>query len=111
MDIFNWQIDLQSASRKRAVGVNVVKFGDGYEQRQAQGIAPSLRTWQCSKTAKAEEINAIETFLLNHAITPYLWTPCDEAQGKFVLDNGEVNREAVGGGWYRLSWTAREVRA
>ncbi|SUO95282.1 phage tail protein [Suttonella ornithocola] len=111
MDKFSWKVDLSGAANAISRPVNVLSFGDGYEQRIPKGIAPPLRKWECSRTCKASEAKAIEAFLLSHIAMPYLWTPCDEDEGKFVLDNGELRKEAVGGGYYRLSWTAREVRA
>lgn len=111
MDTFNWNIDLSGTNRKTNQALRVVKFGDGYEQRAPEGIAPALQVWSVTKTAKKPEADAVEAFLLAHTVAPFLWAPCDGEQGKYVLDNGEVSRVPLGAGWYRLSWTAREVRA
>ncbi|MBV7434467.1 phage tail protein [Cardiobacteriaceae bacterium TAE3-ERU3] len=110
MDTFNWKVDLAGAGRKSAKAARVVKFGDGYEQRQADGIAPPLKTWSVTKTAKKAEADEIEAFLLRHTVTPFYWQP-DDVDGKYVLDEGGVQRSFLGAGWCRLSWTAREVRA
>lgn len=110
METFTWPVDLSGASRRRQQPVRTVRFGDGYEQRQPEGIAPALTTWVVSRTAKKAEIDAIEAFLLRHAAKAFVWTPCDDSRGHYVLDEGSLTREPLGAGLYRLSWTAREVR-
>lgn len=110
METFTWPVDLSGASRRRQQAVRVVRFGDGYEQRQPEGLAPALKTWVVGRSGKKAEIDAIEAFLLRHAAQAFMWTPCDDVQGYYVLDEGSISREALGAGLYRLSWTAREVR-
>lgn len=110
-DVFSWTIDLYGTTNKVKRSVQIVKFGDGYEQRSVEGISPALKEWSVTKTAQKEEADAIERFLLSHVVKPFLWTPCDYGQGKYVLGEGEINRNAIGAGWYQLTWTMREVRA
>lgn len=110
METFTWPVDLSGASRRQQQPVRTVKFGDGYEQRQPDGIAPPLKVRTASRTGRKAEIDAIEAFLLRHAVKPFIWTPCDDVRGHYVLDEGSTHREALGAGLYRLSWTAREVR-
>lgn len=110
METFTWPVDLTGASRRQQQAVRTVKFGDGYEQRQPEGIAPALKTWAVSRTGRKADIDAIEAFLLRHSVKPFIWTPCDDVRGHYVLDEGSTQRDALGAGLYRLSWTMREVR-
>lgn len=55
--------------------VNSAPFGDGYEQRTADGINNNLRTWQLVFTKKSEEVNAIDQFLRQkNASDSFTWT-------------------------------------
>ena len=42
---FEFVPDLDGNSAKHKFAVRTVKFGDGYEQRQALSLRPKMRTW------------------------------------------------------------------
>ena len=53
------------------------KFGDGYEQRSADGINADLQSWELNfETVPTREADAIEAFFIGNqtAVSPFLWT-------------------------------------
>lgn len=64
-----------------------MKFGDGYEVRQAVGINANLKSWSLTFKARSDaEANAIEAFLDACAgVESFDWTaPNAAASAKFV---------------------------
>lgn len=54
------------------------KFGDGYEQRGADGINPDLQSWSLLfDHLPVADANTIEGFFVtnNSAVVPFDWTP------------------------------------
>ncbi|MFA7333650.1 MAG: phage tail protein [Kiritimatiellia bacterium] len=60
--------------------VNRIKFGDGYEQRQASGLNTLPSTWALSfQNRETDLIDEIEEFLKEQGGVEYFyWTPPDE---------------------------------
>ena len=60
----------------------VSQFGDGYEQRVADGINTDLVTWNLSFTnIDSTSADAIEALLSGWgAVTPFTWTPPGKSQ-------------------------------
>lgn len=64
-----------STRKPRALAV---KFGDGYEQRSADGINTDLQSWQLTfANLSIADADTIETFFVTNttSITPFTWTP------------------------------------
>ncbi|QBH97154.1 phage tail protein [Limnobaculum zhutongyuii] len=56
--------------------VRVVKFGDGYEQRQPNGINNKLRSYSLTFRVPRHEAWLIDDFLYQHGgVETFLWTP------------------------------------
>ncbi|MDX2074707.1 MAG: phage tail protein [Alphaproteobacteria bacterium] len=66
--------------------VKVAKFGDGYEQRQADGINNNLLKWSLNFTNRTlTEAAQIITFLRARAgVEAFDWTDPDGNAGKYV---------------------------
>lgn len=108
MDTFSWTLDLSGFKETTKYQVNTVSYGDGYEQRQPQGLAPPKRTWSVQKTGKKALIDAIKAFLDNkRGVTAFLTPICDETIKAVATD---VDKTPLGAGYYRLSWTLTESR-
>lgn len=75
-----------TANRTIKPRVRALKFGDGYEQRTADGINTQPATWALSFNARTTtEADAIESFLSTHAgITVFDWTPPVGAAGRYI---------------------------
>lgn len=110
METFKWcvrvgmQIDNQPT-------VNVVKFGDGYEQRQATGINSLLRSYPVViKAKRGEEHREIDAFFVRHnAVTPFLFNdPYTGQQKKVVCENWKATMNVS---TVEFSCTFREVVA
>jgi phage-related protein len=85
------------------------KFGDGYEQRVADGINIRPRSWRLSfNTRTTAEMTPIVAFLeARNGIEAFDWTPPSGAAGKFVCE--EWARTDVRYGISDLSAGFREV--
>lgn len=75
MQVFDWRMDM-GATADVAHSVNVVRFGDGYEQRHSMGINNRRVTWSGTKTGDLNSvIKPIMQFIDSHAgVRPFLWT-------------------------------------
>lgn len=74
------------AAKKLTPRVNLMKFGDGYEQRASFGINSNPQTWELSFSNRTDtETLAIETFLsARSGVESFDWTPYNETSGKYV---------------------------
>ena len=84
MATFDYTVDYGSKMRKKP-NVSVAKFGDGYEQREANGINNRKETWDVIFANRStEEADEIEEFLDDHgAETAFDWTSPRATVGKF----------------------------
>ena len=88
-----------SYSAQNSVKPNIrsVQFGDGYEQRQGNGINTLRQMWTVAFTKRdLSEINAIETFFQTQAGVQYFyWTPPRQStQLKFICKEWQRTIEA-----------------
>lgn len=73
METFHWRPQ-NSSTVSVAPKVKVIKLGDGYEQRQKDGIHNDLRSYSVSFVGLSDEINLIDNFLTRHgAVKAFLW--------------------------------------
>lgn len=108
MATFEFDLD-NSVNITRTPVVKVIKFGDGYEQRQRQGMTPILSEYSVSKIALPAVITAIDDFLKARAgVESFLWTPEGEEQGKFVCEQWQITKILP---MFTLTATFREVLA
>jgi len=110
---FTW-IPQKGATATREPNVAVVKLGDGYEQRQQQGINPLLDSYSltfigadglCGRPNYAKEVDA---FLRERMATEaFYWTPGDTGvQALFVCRSWSLKKTGV---HYELSATFEQV--
>jgi phage-related protein len=84
MQVFTWRA-AYDASKAAAPTVKVIKFGDGYEQRQASGINRLPRKFSLMFKNKAEVIAAIDAFLsARAAVEAFRYTHPGQSAGVFV---------------------------
>lgn len=77
MQTFNWSVR-PNISIKIEPKVNVIKFGDGYEQRQKNGINNDLRSYSVELKAENDQAKYISAFLTEHgAVEPFIWRDPD----------------------------------
>ncbi len=108
MKEFIWQPDWKM-KRKKKPSVNMIKFGDGYEQRQQNGINNNLRTYDVTFTGAEQRVSEIERFLSEHrGVHAFLWTPYGDIQGRFICQEWEETKET---GFSTLATTFVEVVA
>lgn len=85
MATFSYGVDW-AAQEESEPRVLTAKFGDGYEQRSADGINTDLKTWQVQfKNRDDSEAAAIVAFFAADAgVTSFDWTPPGGSAGKYV---------------------------
>ena len=76
MSVFSWIPDYGSLEQHRP-RVRVAQFGDGYQQRSADGINTDAATWNLTFSNRSDsEASAIKTFLAARAgLEAFDWTP------------------------------------
>lgn len=76
MSTFTWVPDFPPKKQSQPK-VSKIQFGDSYQQRQAQGLNPDLKTWNLSfNTRSHDEAAAIESFLeAQGGVTAFDWVP------------------------------------
>jgi phage-related protein len=85
MSTFTWVPDY-GAKCDRAPSVRSVKFGDGYEQRAANGLNADMRKYSLTFSARAAaESAAIDAFLTTQGgVASFDYTHPGESSRKFV---------------------------
>lgn len=112
--IFNW-VPQKDFTVTNTPNVAVVSFGDGYEQRQQNGINPLLSKYSslvfigvdglCGKPNIAKEVNAF--LKARKAVESFLWTPSDTGQqGRYVCRSWSYTKK---GSVYTLTAEFEEV--
>ena len=85
MAVFTYTPDY-GAEKDIKPNVRQSKFGDGYQQRQANGINTMPGTWPLTFSLRTDtEADAVEAFLVARAGgEAFDWTPPSGAAGKYV---------------------------
>lgn len=101
---FKWCINAQ-VSKTIEMRTNVIRFGDGYEQRTSSGINNARKSWSCSKTAYKTEIDAIENFLVEHkGVSPFYMTIAGDKDCYVTDGEISVSHDANGGDVWQISF-------
>ncbi|MBV7389027.1 phage tail protein [Pasteurellaceae bacterium TAE3-ERU1] len=91
--------------------VNVVTFGDGYEQRSARGINNNLSLRSCTviiPRSDDREFKRLTGFLNRHAgYKAFYWTPPDTKEKIIVVC--EKWKYMTSGVYYEFEFSLREV--
>ncbi len=97
---FTWNPDI-GAQRKMKPNVHPIKFGDGYENRIADGINFMLPSWTVKFTADEATVSQILAFIEGQqALSPFTWTDPLNNSGTYICR--EWNSSQVGFGVYQL---------
>ena len=108
MKEFTWQADW-NMKRKKKPNVNTIRFGDGYEQRQSDGINNNLRTYDVVFSGSEEKIKAIDMFLDECCgVTAFSWQPYGDKKGLFTCGEWDETKKT---GYRTLTATFKEVIA
>lgn len=89
--------------------VLINKYGNGYEQRVADGINNAPAKWQVSwENMTLTDFTTIVTAIRSAAGVDYFtWTPPGESAGKYVV--GSYSTSAISGSIYTVSAELRQV--
>jgi phage-related protein len=104
---FTW-LASYDATKTVTPTVKVIKFSDGYEQRQGSGINRKPRKFSLKFTRGTDEIDDIEAFLgARGAVEAFSYTHPGQPAGVFVCR--EWTRTDISFGVHGLSTTFDEV--
>lgn len=88
--------------------VRVSKFGDGYEQRVADGINTLPRKWSIRLAASTATVNAADAFLrARGGVESFDWVALDGRPGRWVCRTWSVSYDSGDGA--ELAATFEEV--
>lgn len=91
--IFTWHPEFES-SLDQEPKVNVTKFGDGYEQRSAQGINNNPQKWSLQFTASNQAAqDALNFVQARNAVESFTWTNPMEQTGVYVCRSWKMQRK------------------
>lgn len=98
------------ASKQLRPRVTAIKFGDGYEQRVAQGLNTQLEIWNLNFANRSQvDADAIDAFLrARGGVESFDWTPPDAAASKKFVCR-EWTRVIQKANLYSISATFEQV--
>jgi phage-related protein len=92
MSDFNYQPQSSQSSVNKKPDVLKSRFGEGYEQRLANGINNKLRTWSLTFLRASVDIIAIELFLDEKGgVNSFTWTPLDFSETTIICREWDYN--------------------
>ena len=101
---------MYGAQEQTVQNVLRTKFGDGYEQRSANGINSTQRIWPLTYRYSPTEMTELVTFLKSTGgVQSFTWTPPVGATGLFIVKDGQMSRTIANPGYEELSVTFEEV--
>lgn len=107
MSDWTWPV-VAGAQIEVAPRVRVARFGDGYEQRVADGINAMPRRISVLLRERRQIVQAADAFLRAHAgVQTFTWTPPDGGAGQWVCRTWSISYPA--GDVAELSATFEEV--
>ncbi len=108
METFNFKNDLDGNRSSYKFAKQVVKFGDGYEQRISIGINNKSGEWSYQRTALIEEIDQIQAFFDRHeSVVSFIYKNPQSQSVKAVAEDYDLT--CLGGKMWRISTTIRQV--
>lgn len=96
------------ASRTKKPRVKVVSFGDGYEQRVADGINTIKEEWSLTFAGSRDMIEEIDMFLSEQkSVNSFWWVSPKGKRMAVVCDDWNTSMD--GWDWQRISCSFRQV--
>ena len=94
MAVFTYTADY-GATKRVTPRVRVSSFGDGYEQRQANGINTMPKSWPLTFSLRTDtEADAIDNFLgTQAAVSSFDWTDPYGVAGKYVCRSWQRTKD------------------
>lgn len=98
-EVFNWKVQVGMTSEFNS-DVNVIKFGDGYEQRSPKGLNSVYKTFnvlvRLDKRTQLSEISRLKAFLKTHfMVKTFRWRPPNEDEIMVVCDSSSLTDNGV----------------
>lgn len=85
METFTHSVRVGAGSKAKP-RAKVLQFGDGYSQRQADGINTDLRTYSVKFTDFATKIEEIDDFFTRHGgVKAFLWQAPDRHEPRLYI--------------------------
>lgn len=97
MSDFNYQSDYSGTSVTHDPRVSNAPFGDGYQQRVADGINNDPQVWDIVFVRTVAQINSIDTLLQGYGgVTSFTWTPYGHSEVRVICPKWVRNKTAWG---------------
>lgn len=91
IDTFTWRTQIQSGMEGTFDHrVRTSQFGDGYKQVSGDGINPETQSWPVSMAGRNVEMLPVLTFIRNHTVSSFIWTPPFGEPGLFRVVNDSI---------------------
>jgi len=96
IETFTWRTQIQNqpqgayTQRVREAG-----FGDGYKQVSGDGLNPESQSWPLTFTGREQDMLPIHTFMRNHVVKSFIWTPPNGVPGLYRADKESVKAAPV----------------
>lgn len=85
------------ASKTHKPRVNLIQFGDGYEQRGTDGLNTNMETWAVTFIRTPETIATIDTFLkARRGIEAFNWVTPNGRSAVFKCSEWNVSNDTPG---------------
>lgn len=111
METFSYRAS--SVTQRKKPRVTIAAFGDGYEQRQADGLHPNLMEFDLMFESVSQAVgDAIEVFLdARGSVESFNWTPPKKSVGIYVCDTWDRRWNSVVEGESTISGHFKQVPA
>jgi phage-related protein len=85
------------ASKAHKPRVNLVQFGDGYEQRGTDGLNTNMETWTVTFVRIPETIRTIDSFLkARNGVEAFNWTTPEGRSAVFKCSDWTASKDTPG---------------
>lgn len=98
IETFIWRTQIQNqpqgayTQRVREAG-----FGDGYKQVSGDGLNPESQSWPLTFTGREQDMLPIHTFMRNHVVKSFIWTPPYGVAGLYRVAKESIGAMPIGG--------------
>lgn len=90
IDTFQWQTQA-SPTGNFAHNVRSAQFGDGYKQISSNGLNQAVQQWQLAYTGHPAVTQSMLTFLNQHVILAFFWTPPNGKKALFRVRSDSIS--------------------
>ncbi|WP_034913039.1 phage tail protein [Erwinia sp. 9145] len=91
--------------------IREAQFGDGYKQVSGDGINPETQSWPVTLTGRQRDILPALTFIRNHTVKSFIWTPPFGGPGLYRAVKDSIKALPIGGNAMTITATFEQAFA